>query len=47
MLCIALLPALFLGSISGKWANQRISNKLFVRLICVFVGLMGIRLVLT
>jgi uncharacterized protein len=47
MLCIALLPALFLGSISGKWVNQRISNKLFIRLICVFVGLMGIRLVLT
>ena len=47
MLCIALLPALFLGSISGKWLNQRISNKLFIRLICVFVGLMGIWLVLT
>jgi len=47
MLCIALLPALFLGSISGKWLNQRISNKLFIRLICIFVGLMGIRLVLT
>ena len=47
MLCIALLPALFLGSVSGKWVNQRISNKLFIRLICVFVGLMGIRLVLT
>jgi len=47
MLCIALLPALFLGSISGKWVNQRISNKLFIRLICVFVGLMGVWLVLT
>jgi uncharacterized membrane protein YfcA len=47
MLCVALLPALFLGSIFGKWVNQRISNKLFIRLICVFVGLMGIRLVLT
>jgi uncharacterized membrane protein YfcA len=47
MLFIALLPALFLGSISGKWLNWRISNRLFIRLICVFVGLMGIRLVLT
>lgn len=47
MLFLALLPALFLGSISGRWLNQRISNRLFIRLICVFVGLMGTRLVLT
>lgn len=47
MLFVALLPALFLGSISGKWLNQRISNRLFIRLVCVFVGLMGVRLVLT
>ncbi len=47
MLFVALLPALFLGSITGKWLNQRISNNLFIRLICVFVGLMGVRLVLT
>jgi hypothetical protein len=46
MLSVALLPALFLGSISGKWLNQRISNKLFIRLICILVGLMGIWLVL-
>ncbi len=46
MLCIALLPALFLGSISGKRLNQRISNKLFTRLICIFVGSMGFWLVL-
>ena len=46
MLCIALLPALFLGAIVGKWLNQRISNKLFIRLICILVGWMGIWLVL-
>jgi uncharacterized protein len=47
MLSVALLPALFLGSIFGKCFNQRISNRLFIRLICIFVGLMGLRLVLT
>ena len=46
MLCIALLPALFLGAIVGKWLNQRISNKLFIRLICILVGWMGIWLIL-
>jgi uncharacterized membrane protein YfcA len=47
MLSIALLPSLFLGSIAGKWLNRHIPNKLFIRLICIFVGLMGLRLVLT
>ncbi|NWF57142.1 MAG: sulfite exporter TauE/SafE family protein [Syntrophaceae bacterium] len=46
MLCIALLPALVLGSIFGKRLNRGISNKLFIRLICIFVGLMGVWLVL-
>jgi uncharacterized protein len=44
MLSAALLPALFLGSICGKWLNRRIPPKLFIRLICIFVGLMGLRL---
>ena len=47
MLSVALLPALLLGSISGKWFNQRISNKLFIRLICLLVGSIGITLVVT
>ena len=46
LLSLALLPPLFLGSISGKWFNQYISHRLFIRLICLFVGLMGLRLVL-
>lgn len=45
MLSIALLPPLFLGSIAGKWLNRHIPNKLFIRLICIFVGLMGLRLI--
>jgi uncharacterized membrane protein YfcA len=45
LLSMALLPPLFLGSMGGKWLNQLIPNKLFIRLICVFVGLMGLRLI--
>jgi hypothetical protein len=47
MLSLALLPSLFAGSICGKWLNRRIPHKLFIRLICLFVGLMGIWLLLT
>jgi uncharacterized protein len=47
MLSIALLPALFLGSICGKRLNRRIPHGLFIRLTCIFVGLMGVWLVLT
>ena len=47
MVSLALLPALLLGSICGKRLNQNIPHKLFIRLICIFVGLMGIWLVLT
>ncbi len=46
MLSLALLPALFLGSICGKCFNRSIPHTLFIRLICIFVGLMGIWLVL-
>ena len=46
MLSFALLPALFLGSICGKWFNRSIPHRLFIRLTCIFVGLMGIWLVL-
>jgi uncharacterized membrane protein YfcA len=47
LLFLALLPALFLGSVFGKWFNQRISNRLFIRLICFLVGSIGGTLVLT
>jgi uncharacterized protein len=47
LLALALLPSLFAGSICGKWLNRRIPHKLFIRLICIFVGLMGIWLLLT
>ena len=45
MLSLILLPSLFLGSITGKWLNRHIPNKLFTRLICLFVALMGLRLI--
>jgi uncharacterized membrane protein YfcA len=45
MLSIALLPSLFLGSVSGKWLNRHIPHKLLIRLICIFIGLMGVRLI--
>jgi uncharacterized protein len=45
-LALALIPALLLGSLAGKWVNQRLPNRVFIRLICIFVGLMGLRLVL-
>ena len=45
ILSFVLMPALILGSILGKKLNQRIPNKLFLRLISLFIALMGIRLV--
>ena len=44
LLSLTLVPALILGSIAGKRLNRLIPNKLFLRLICVLVGAMGIRL---
>ena len=43
---VALIPALLLGSLAGKWLNQRLPNRVFIRIICIFVGLMGLRLLL-
>jgi len=45
ILSLVLMPALMIGSILGKKLNQRIPNKLFLRLISLFIALMGIRLV--
>jgi uncharacterized membrane protein YfcA len=45
ILSLVLMPALIIGSILGKKLNQRIPNKLFLRLISLFIALMGIRLV--
>ena len=45
-LAVALIPALLLGSLAGKWLNQRLPNRVFIRIICIFVGLMGLRLLL-
>jgi len=44
VLSLVLVPALFCGSILGKRLNQRLPNKLFLRLISLFIALMGIRL---
>jgi len=46
LLSLTLIPALILGSLSGKWLNRHISNKLFMQLISIFVALMGIKLIL-
>jgi uncharacterized membrane protein YfcA len=43
---LALIPALILGSSAGKWLNRHISNKLFLRLISIFVAVMGMKLIL-
>jgi uncharacterized membrane protein YfcA len=43
---LALMPALILGSSAGKWLNRHISNRLFLRLISIFVAVMGIKLIL-
>ena len=44
LLSLTLVPALILGSIAGKQLNRLIPNKLFMRLICIVVGAMGIKL---
>jgi uncharacterized protein len=41
---LVLAPALIFGSILGKKLNQRIPHRLFLRLISLFIALMGIRL---
>lgn len=43
-LSLTLVPALIFGSIAGKRFNRLIPNKLFMRLICIVVGAMGIKL---
>jgi len=44
LLSLTLAPALIFGSIAGKRLNHLIPNKLFLRLICVLVAGMGIKL---
>ncbi len=44
LLSLILIPSLVVGSLTGKWLNRRISNKLFLRLISIFVILMGAKL---
>jgi len=46
LLSIPLIPALFAGSLLGRWFNRRISPKLFMRLLSIFLGAMGIKLIL-
>jgi len=46
LLSLSLIPAMLAGSVAGKWVNRRVSNKFFVRLICIFITLMGVGLVL-
>jgi uncharacterized protein len=47
ILSLFLVPALILGSILGKKLNQRIPNRLFMRLISLFIAIMGIRLIIS
>jgi uncharacterized membrane protein YfcA len=47
ILSLILMPALIIGSILGKKLNQRIPNKLFMRLISLFIALMGVRLMIS
>jgi len=44
LLSLTLAPALIFGSIAGKRLNRLIPNKLFLRLICILVAAMGIKL---
>ncbi len=46
LLSLTLIPSLIIGSLTGKWLNRRISNKLFLRLVSTFVVLMGVKLIL-
>ena len=47
ILSLILMPALILGSILGKKLNQQIPNKLFMRMISLFIALMGIRFIIS
>jgi hypothetical protein len=44
LISLTLVPAMIFGSIAGKRLNRLIPNKLFMRLICVLVAAMGIKL---
>lgn len=46
LLSLTLVPALIFGSIAGKRLNLLIPNKLFIRLICILIAGMGIKLIL-
>ena len=46
LLSLTLIPSLIIGSLTGKWLNQRISHKLFMRVVSTFVILMGVKLIL-
>jgi uncharacterized membrane protein YfcA len=39
-----LIPALLLGAAIGKWLNRRISNQFFMKVICLFIAGIGLRL---
>jgi len=45
LLSLTLVPGLILGSVAGKRLNRLIPNKLFMQLICILVGVMGIKLI--
>jgi len=47
LLSLTLIPSLIMGSLMGKWLNRRIPNKLFLRLISIFVILMGAKLLVS
>lgn len=38
------VPVLLLGAITGKWLNRRISNQFFMKVICLFIAGIGLRL---
>jgi hypothetical protein len=44
LISLTLVPAMIFGSIAGKRLNRLIPNKLFLRLICILVTAMGIKL---
>jgi uncharacterized membrane protein YfcA len=41
---ILFIPALLLGAVTGKWLNRRISNQIFMKVICLFIAGIGLRL---
>jgi len=46
ILSLVLVPSLIIGSILGKRLNRKIPNRLFMRIVSLFIALMGLRLVL-